>query len=487
MVPSIQIYNTLSRKKEPFLPRREGEASIYVCGVTPYDDAHLGHARPAIVFDVLRRFFRHAGYRVTLIQNFTDVDDKIIQRAEERNTDPLELSAEYSRRYLESMDRLGVERADNYPKVSEHIEDIVAMIESLIANGAAYASGGDVFFRVEAFEEYGKLSRQKKDELVSGARIEPGEGKESPLDFALWKAAKEGEPAWDSPWGPGRPGWHIECSAMSVKYLGSGFDIHGGGIDLIFPHHENEIAQSEASTGEPFVRYWMHNGLVNFGDEKMSKSLGNFVTVDDLLEKYDPAFLRYAVLQHHYRSPIEFSDEQMKGMKRGWERLNRAFDELSAFGPPLSIDDGRTGGADLKLLEMAIAAEDKFHKAMADDLNTPSAIAALFELIRDFRSVASTAGKSASEAEQVAARVGAGVLARLAGEILGVLREGEEPVDSAGDSRLVDALIRLLVEVREEARQARDFQRADKIRDSLKELGVVLEDTAEGTRWSVQG
>jgi len=485
MSGEVQIYNTLSRQKEPFVPRREGEVSIYVCGVTPYDEAHLGHARPAIVFDVLRRFLRYLGYRVTLVQNFTDVDDKIIRRAEERNVDPLALSAHYSEAYLRSMDRLLVERADNYPKVSEHIADIIAMIQRLIDNGAAYASGGDVFFRVAAFADYGKLSRQKKEELIAGARIEPGAGKESPLDFALWKAAKEGEPAWESPWGPGRPGWHIECSAMSLKYLGSGFDIHGGGVDLVFPHHENEIAQSEASTGEPFVRYWMHNGLVNFGAEKMSKSLGNFVTVDNLLDKYDPGFLRYAVLQHHYRSPIDFSDEQMEGMKRGWERLNRAADEFGAFGPPVEPDEARRMGADERLLAAALEAEAKFRAAMSDDLNTPAALAAIFELIRDFRPVLAKGPSGKSAGEQVAAQAARGVLLRLAGEILAVLRVEPEKPGASGSARLVDGLIRILVELRDEARKARDFARADRIRDRMKELGVTLEDTPEGTRWQV--
>ncbi|MFS8573258.1 MAG: cysteine--tRNA ligase, partial [Clostridia bacterium] len=298
MQPEIYLYNTLTRRKERFEPRRPGEVSIYVCGVTPYDDAHIGHARPAVFFDVVRKFLRAAGYRVTFVQNFTDVDDKIIARARERGMDPLELARRYSQSYLEDMDRLGVERADIYPRVSEHIDDIIRMIQGLIEKGAAYASEGSVFFSVESFPGYGKLSNQRVDELVAGARVEVDPGKRAHLDFALWKAAKPGEPAWDSPWGPGRPGWHIECSAMSLKYLGNSFDIHGGGLDLVFPHHENEIAQSEAYTGEaPFVRYWLHNGLVTLGDEKMSKSLGNFVTVQEVLKEHHPAFVRYAVLQ----------------------------------------------------------------------------------------------------------------------------------------------------------------------------------------------
>lgn len=482
----IYLYNTLTRRKERFVPRKEGEANIYVCGVTPYDEAHIGHARPSIFFDVVRRFLRELGYRVTLVQNFTDVDDKIIARANERGMEPVELARHYSERYLESMDRLGVERADMYPKVSEHIADIVAMIEGLIERGAAYESGGNVFFRVASFPDYGKLSNQRKEELLAGARIEVDAGKEDPLDFALWKAAKPGEPSWPSPWGPGRPGWHIECSAMSLKYLGSPIDIHGGGLDLVFPHHENEIAQSEAYTQEePFVRYWLHNGLITFGDEKMSKSLGNFITVDAVLEEHHPAFVRYAVLQHHYRSPMEFSDAQLSTMKRGWQRLNRAYQQMLEKSAALSLDEARVQSAPESLVDAAARAEEKFFQAMADDFNTPAALASLFELIRDVRPYAAP-DRQLSQAEAAGMGAVVGVLERLGGSILGVLTQDavdEEAKGGAGDG-LVSALIELIVELRAEARKARDFATADRLRDRLNELGVVLEDGPQGTRWS---
>ncbi len=481
--PVIRVYNTMSRTKEEFVPRRAGEVSIYVCGVTPYDEAHLGHARPSVFFDVVRKFLRMIGLRVTLVQNFTDVDDKIIDRAKARGMDPLELARGYAESYLASMDRLGVERADHYPKVSEHIPEIVQMIEGLIERGAAYPSDGSVFFSVDAFPGYGKLSRQRKEELIAGARIEPGEGKRSPLDFALWKAAKEGEPAWESPWGPGRPGWHIECSAMSLKYLGSGFDIHGGGVDLVFPHHENEIAQSEAFTGEePFVRYWLHNGLVTFGDEKMSKSLGNFVTVDQVLEEYDASLVRYAILQHHYRSPMEFCKERMESLRRGWLRLNRAAAELRALGEPLSLEEAEARGADPTFIALARTAEAKFVAALADDFNTPAALAALFELVRDARAQQRSKGGSSGV---VAGLLGVlGTLQRLAGDVMGVLA-GEAALEEARRSDgLVEALVELVLEVRAEARRERNFALADRLRDRLGELGIAVKDAPEGTSWS---
>jgi len=485
MQPEIYLYNTLTRRKERFEPRRPGEVSIYVCGVTPYDDAHIGHARPAVFFDVVRKFLRAAGYRVTFVQNFTDVDDKIIARARERGMDPLELARRYSQSYLEDMDRLGVERADIYPRVSEHIDDIIRMIQGLIEKGAAYASEGSVFFSVESFPGYGKLSNQRVDELVAGARVEVDPGKRAHLDFALWKAAKPGEPAWDSPWGPGRPGWHIECSAMSLKYLGNSFDIHGGGLDLVFPHHENEIAQSEAYTGEaPFVRYWLHNGLVTLGDEKMSKSLGNFVTVQEVLKEHHPAFVRYAVLQHHYRSPMEFGGEQLETMKRGWLRLNRTYQQLAGAAPAAGVDEARKAGAPEELLHAVQRTRERFFAAMADDFNTAAALASLFELLREVRPLL---GQSPDDGAKAALGAARAVLEELGAGILGVLTL--DPLDPAGDTggrsdELVRELVNLIVEIRSEARAARDFARADRIRDALQRLGIVLEDRPDGTRWS---
>ena len=487
MQREILIYNTLTQRKEAFVPRTPGEVSIYVCGVTPYDDAHLGHARPSVVFDMVRRFLKHLGYRVRFVQNFTDVDDKIIERANREGVPPLELAATYSQRYLDSMDKLRVQRADLYPKVSEHIDDIIAMIEGLIQKGAAYESGGSVFFRVEAFADYGKLSKQRKEELIAGARIEPGEGKESPLDFALWKAAKPNEPSWPSPWGPGRPGWHIECSAMSLKYLGSGFDIHGGGLDLVFPHHENEVAQSEAYTGEkPFVRYWMHNGLIQFDGEKMSKSLGNFVTVDDLVERHGAAVIRYLILMQHYRSPMNYSDEQVEQARKGCERLNRAVRRLAALGPSLPVDEAKEMGADPRLLQRAEEAEEKFLASLADDFNSPAALGALFELVRDVRAALDQAERGAApEEKRLALAAVLGVFERLAGEILGVLADEDELEEQGGgNDELVAQLIRIILEVREEARKERAFARADRLRDRLGELGIVVEDSPEGPKWA---
>lgn len=483
----IWLYNTLTRQKEEFTPRDENKVGIYVCGVTPYDDAHLGHARPSIFFDVVRKYLRRQGYDVTLVQNFTDVDDKIIARAAEKGVEPLDLSEHYSQAYLESMDRLGIERADHYPKVSTHIEDIVDMIKGLIEQGAAYESEGNVYFKVSSFPDYGKLSKQRKEELIAGSRIEAGEGKEDPLDFALWKAAKEGEPWWESPWGPGRPGWHIECSAMSLKYLGNPIDIHGGGLDLVFPHHENEVAQSEAYTGEePFVRYWMHLGLVNFGDEKMSKSLGNFVTVDEALNQYPPELLRYVVLQHHYRSPIDFGEDHMETMRRGWQRLNRFFHELTQVTESYTVEQAKKRQADEALVDAVERTVAKFDESMADDFNTPAALASLFELIREARPVLSQVKEVEQPDAALIAGLGAvhGVFTSLAGDLLGILAENQDDVQSGGNSELVGQLVQLLVDLRAEARAQRNFEQADQIRDRLTELGIALEDSPEGTRWT---
>ncbi len=486
MSQEIQIYNTLTRSKERFTPRNEGQVSIYVCGVTPYDEAHLGHARPSVVFDVVRRFFEYVGYSVHLVQNFTDVDDKIIDRANARGISAVELAEMYSQRYLESMDRLGVRRAALYPKVSEHIQEIIAVIRALVENGSAYESEGSVLFSVSSFSDYGKLSKQRVEELLAGVRVESSDSKDAPLDFALWKAAKPDEPAWESPWGPGRPGWHIECSAMSLKYLGSGFDIHGGGLDLIFPHHENEIAQSEAYTREkPFVRYWMHNGLINFGNEKMSKSLGNFVTIDELVEEHGPSLVRYLILQQHYRSPMEFSPEQIVQARKGWERLNRAVQRIAALGTPLSLQEARAAAACTELVDRAEEAESRFVAAMADDFNTPAALAALFELIRDVRSQIPGDSREIDESRRCSLRAVYGVLERMGGEILGILTdESIEAERAQASGEFADALVQMILDVRDEARRSRDFATADKLRDRLGELGIVIEDTPQGSKWA---
>lgn len=484
----ILVTNTLSRRKEPLVPRQPGEITMYVCGVTPYDSSHLGHARPAVVFDCIRRFLRYRGFRVRLVQNFTDVDDKIIARAHERGMEPLQLAQQYVEEYLSSMDRLGVERADVYPRVSEHICDVIAMVRGLVERGVAYAVDGDVFFDVSRFADYGKLSHQRLSELEQGTRFDIDERKRNPMDFALWKAARPGEPAWESPWGLGRPGWHIECSAMSLRYLGNHIDIHGGGIDLVFPHHENEIAQSEAFTGRPpFVRFWLHNGLVNLAGEKMSKSLGNFLSVEDALAKYPAALLRFFILSHHYRTPVDFAPERMEAARKGWQRLNLTISELSGAGlaagwPGLkaiwSAQDDQAaqrhgvGGA-------VAEAATRFHEAMCDDFNTPRAIGVLFDLARQVRASQAVEGEG-SELSQAL-----GFLQEAAGDFLGILdTAGGMPVVAAGD--LTAKLLDLLVDLRAEARCQRDWRQADHIRDRLRELGIALEDTPAGTRWAVE-
>jgi cysteinyl-tRNA synthetase len=477
---SIHITNTLTGRKETFNPRTPGEVSMYVCGVTPYDSTHLGHARPAVVFDVIRKYLRLKGFKVKLIQNFTDVDDKIIARAAERGMEPLVLSRKYSEEYLRSMGQLGVEPADLYPKVSEHIADVIEMITTLIDKGMAYPADGDVYFDVTGFPEYGKLSNQRLDEVEAGTRFDVDERKRHAADFALWKAARPGEPAWDSPWGPGRPGWHIECSAMSLKYLGNHFDIHGGGVDLVFPHHENEIAQSEAYTGDaPFARYWLHNGLVNLNGEKMSKSLGNYLSVEDALKKYPAPLIRFYIISHHYRTPVDFTPERMDASAKGWQRLNtlllelRASEVADAQWPGLAkvwIDPPTPPEGELGSLVLESAR--KLDAAMGDDFNTPKAIAALFDLVRDVRAKQASATKT-----ELGWALG---LLQEACALFGIEGQLEE---AAAAPEEVNQLLDLLVELRTQARQRKDWAQADLIRGRLQELGISLEDTPDGTRW----
>ena len=453
----MKLYNTLSRRKEDFTAT-DGKVRMYVCGITPYSASHIGHAMMSVVFDVVRRYLEYKGYDVTHIQNFTDVDDKIIVAANDLGISTDELSEANIRQYLEEMDALGVLRAHTYPRATTEIPAIVSMIESLEKQGYAYNVNGDVYFRVSRDDDYGKLSGRTSEDLLAGARVEIDEIKEDPRDFALWKSQKPGEPAWDSPWGPGRPGWHIECSAMSMRYLHEGVDIHGGGADLIFPHHENEIAQSEsASQQEPFARFWLHNGLLSIDEDKMSKSIGNVISVGEALDRFTPAALRLFFLSSHYRNPLVYSDQNITGQERAIERIRNA-----AYSDGQHADGETLDASDYKL---------RFIDAMDDDFNTPRALAAIFDLSREINR-ASEQGNDVSGAQKT--------LRELVG-VLGI-DLAEPKRDSDGD---IAPFVELLVSIRAELRAARQFALADKIRDELAERGVALEDTADGTEWRI--
>ena len=450
----LTVYNTMTRKKEEFHPLRTGEVSIYCCGVTPYNDPHIGNARPFVTWDVIRRFLSRKGYRVRYIQNFTDVDDKIINAANREGVTWKEISDRYIAAYFKAMDALNVRRADVFPRVSETMAEIIRMIETLIERGFAYVTGaGDVYYRVEAFAHYGRLSGRSLEDMEAGARVEVNETKEHPMDFALWKAAKQGEPSWDSPWGKGRPGWHIECSAMSVKYLGEVFDFHGGGNDLIFPHHENEIAQAEPCIDgdEKFARYWLHNGFITIDNEKMSKSKNNFFTVKDILKEFPGEVIRFFILQTHYRSPLDFSDE----------RLHEAQAADTAA-------------------ELAAQAETFLHDfdaAMDDDFNTALAISQMFGLAKEINRYHQEVERGTSF-DAANFKKAADVFYTMA-EIIGIFEQEE----MAADGGLADALMDIIIGIRQEARAAKNWAVADKIRDGLKNAGVVIEDTPTGVRW----
>ncbi|WP_298004107.1 MULTISPECIES: cysteine--tRNA ligase [Anaerolinea] len=463
---ALKIYNTLTRKKEPFETIEPGKVRMYVCGPTVYNKAHVGHAMSALVFDIIRRYLEYRGYEVKHAMNYTDVDDKIILRASQLGMDPFALAEMHIQEYRKNLEDLNVLPATINPRATQEIDQIITIIQGLIEKGYAYAApNGDVYFRVTRDEDYGRLSGRKLDEMQAGARIEVGEQKEHPMDFALWKAAKPGEPAWDSPWGKGRPGWHIECSAMNLHHLGEQIDIHGGGNDLIFPHHENEIAQSESYTGKPFARYWVHNGMLQFGGEKMSKSLGNLVTIDEFLARHDADVLRLMVLNSGYRAPLTFNDEVIEQTERALERLK------SALRPALPGAAGISAEAVKALEEAARAARAGFKEAMDDDFNTAGALSHLFELVRAIN----TARTEGATDEQLA--VGQNVLRELAG-VLGLRLRMEE-----GKPQEAAPFIDLLVEVRSELRKQKLWALSDMIRDRLAALGVTLEDTREGTLW----
>jgi cysteinyl-tRNA synthetase len=474
---ALVVHDTLTRSEREFVPRDPGKVSIYVCGVTPYNYCHIGNARPYLVWDVIRRYLSYKGYSVRYVQNFTDVDDKIIKRANEEGISALEVADRYIKEYFYDMDALGIKRADVYPRVTDHIPDIVAMVEKLIETGNAYVLDGDVYYSVDSFPEYGKLSGRSLEDLKAGARIEVDARKHHPMDFVLWKASKEGEPAWDSPWGPGRPGWHIECSVMSLKYLGPGFDFHGGGSDLVFPHHENEIAQSEAATGTAFARYWVHNGFINMGGEKMAKSVGNVTRVRDIVKEYPGPALRYYMLSTHYRSPIDFNMEDMPAAQRGWERLRNLEENLdrALAGQETAMPQDLSSNA-REFLNKLAEYRSAFEVAMDSDFNTAQASGVLFDMARDLNSYLA-AGNITGERAAVLAK-GRDLFLSL-GEVLGLTG-----VDEGGQDRvMVDGLVRLVAELRQEARARKDYATADRVRDRLAELGIVLEDTSAGPRW----
>lgn len=466
----ITLYNTLTKRKEPLKPVREGEIGIYACGPTVYDYFHIGNARIFILFDVLRRYLIYRGYKVTFVQNFTDIDDKMINRAKELNISVKELAARFIRAYQEDATALGVMPADHHPLATEHIPQIIALIQKLLEKGLAYEVDGDVYFRVEAFPPYGKLSGQGLDELQLGARVEIDARKEHPMDFALWKKEKPGEPSWDSPWGKGRPGWHIECSAMSMHYLGDTMDIHVGGQDLIFPHHENEIAQSEGATGQTFVRHWLHAGYLNIDQEKMSKSLGNVLTIKELQKTTDPLVLRFFMLSAHYRSPINFSAEHLQQAAKALERLHTLIYNLKDSIQRLAID--LPSAADEKhLLQSLEESRKKFVTVMDDDFNTAGAFAVLFELARETNIYLNRSQKPQRKLLELILE-----FYRDTDEIFGYLPR--EPA-----STTVEEEVSALIASREEARSQKDWALADSIRDQLREKGIVLEDTPQGVRW----
>ena len=461
----IQIFNTLTREKEAFVPIEEGKVKMYVCGPTVYNYIHIGNARPVIVYDTVRRYLQYKGFDVTYVSNFTDVDDKIIKAANELGEETSELTERFIAAYFEDITDLGCKKADAHPKVTEHMQDIIDFIAVLIDKGYAYESQGDVYYRTRKFDGYGKLSHQNIDDLKVGARIEAGEKKEDPLDFALWKAAKPGEVFWDSPWGEGRPGWHIECSVMAREHLGDTIDIHAGGQDLTFPHHENEIAQSEAHNDKTFANYWMHNGYINIDNEKMSKSLGNFILVNDIKKQIDPQVLRFFMLSVHYRYPINFAKDLVESAANGLERLRTSFNNTKHR---LSVT-AELGDANDEWLTKIEAVREAFETSMDDDFNTANAISQLFELSH-------VANVYLNESNTTTTVLNAllDAFTKL-GDVLGLVFEQQE--------ELLDAEIDALLEARIQARKDRNFARADEIRDMLQNMGIILEDTRQGTRW----
>lgn len=467
----IRLYNTLIREKEHFKPLHEGKVGIYACGPTVYDFFHIGNARVFIIFDVFRRYLKYRGYNVTFVQNYTDIDDKMINRAAELGITVRELAERFIREYQEDAKALGILPADHHPKATEHIPQIIELIQRLLKKKLAYEIDGDIYYHVESFPQYGKLSHQNLEELSLGARVEIDERKRHPMDFALWKREKKGEPSWESPWGRGRPGWHIECSAMSMSYLGETLDIHGGGQDLIFPHHENEIAQSEGATGKPFSRYWMHVGYLNINQEKMSKSLGNVLTVRELRKEVNPLVLRFFMLSAHYRSPINFSEEQLGQSARALDRLNTLLYNLKERF--LKVETGVPDKEEEALLSLLEESRERFVRVMDDDFNTAEGLAVLFELAREANVYLN---RSQGQKKNVLEAILDFYMET--DEIFGYFKKEKPPVD-------LDEEIEKLIAQREKARKEKNWAAADAIREQLKEQGIILEDTPQGTRWKI--
>jgi len=484
----ITIYNTLTGRKEPLRPQVEGEVKMYVCGITAYDYCHIGHARSVLAFDMIFRYLRYRGYRVTYVRNFTDIDDKIIKRAQEQQTTSEELAERFIREFYNDMQRLGVASPTLEPKATEHVPEIIALIQDLIAKGFAYQVGSDVYYAVDKFAGYGSLSGRNLDDMKAGARITINENKRNPLDFALWKASKPGEPVWDSPWGPGRPGWHIECSAMSRKYLGDSFDIHGGGKDLIFPHHENEIAQSEGATGKRFVNVWIHHGFVTIRDEKMSKSLGNFLTIREVLEKYHPEVLRFFIFSTHYRNPLDFSETAMQDAEAGLDRLYNCVADIARLP---QTDGAKSSAISKKNIQKIDSLPDRFQKAMDNDFNTAQALGHLFDAVKILNKITHALPGAPNTNDLEFLEKSAKRIKELAG-IMGLLNEDPVEYIEKKQARLLTELavdkaaIEELIRERTQARDSKNWTRSDEIRDQLLAMHVEVKDGPEGTTWKVK-
>lgn len=487
---TIQTYNTLSGKKEALQTLEPGHVKLYVCGITAYDYCHIGHARSALAFDMIVRYLRYRGYKVTFVRNFTDIDDKIIARAKEQNTTSEELASRFINEFYTDMDALGVDRPDIEPKATEHIKEMTEIIGELIAKGMAYQAGNDVYYIVDSFPEYGKLSKRNIEDMKAGSRVSVNEQKNNPMDFVLWKGSKPGEPTWDSPWGPGRPGWHIECSAMSRKYLGETFDIHGGGQDLIFPHHENEIAQSEGANGKSFVKSWIHHGFVTIRDEKMSKSLGNFLTIRDILGHYHPEILRFFIFSTHYRNPLDFSETAMRDATTGLERLYECVAAIDA----LDAGNGDRQAASIlsaKDIKKIAELEKRFQEAMDNDFNTAQAQGVFFDTVKTINRLQGKVTPTSAVADIEFLKNGIATLKKLAA-IMGLLREDAQQFLAArkekliADSDIDPAAVEALIAERYQCRLDKNWARSDEIRDHLLAQNIELHDGPNGTTWSVK-